>query len=195
MTRHEALHPDPSSADRLCTPAVRAFSAPDCARQRDDVTAPAVGNATFCKGAGVSGSGAYRRTRDRYPRRLSGGKGSDSPLARAIAREPQPLLDEPFRRSIAPPSAFCTSRSNGWSSNLADHGAGHPRPGRGGTTGLPHLCLIDRGRLPQAGPTREVLARPCCESAARLLDIPEHLRRQARQHRGTGLPRVGTEIG
>jgi molybdate transport system ATP-binding protein len=34
------------------------------------------------------------------------------------------------------------------------------------------LILLRHGRQIQAGPTSEVLTRPCCEEAARLLDIP-----------------------
>ncbi len=35
-----------------------------------------------------------------------------------------------------------------------------------------HLCLMQRGRIVQHGPTREVMTRPATIAAARLLDLP-----------------------
>jgi molybdate transport system ATP-binding protein len=110
---------------------------------------------------------------ERYPRELSGGQKQRVALARAIAREPRVLLlDEPFsavdrgtrkqlyvellrlHERIAATIVLVTHDLDE-AAQLASH-----------------LCLLHDGRLLQAGPTREVLARPRSEAAARLLDMP-----------------------
>ena len=110
---------------------------------------------------------------DRYPRALSGGQRQRLALARAIAREPQLLLlDEPFSavdrttKRLLYVEIKRLHEQLGLTTVLVTHDLDEA------AQLASHLCLIDRGRLLQAGPTREVLARPCCESAARLLDIP-----------------------
>lgn len=109
----------------------------------------------------------------RYPRELSGGQKQRVALARAIARNPRVLLlDEPF-------SAIDRSTKKSlYVEILRLHEA------LGATVVVvthdldeaaqlaSHLCLLHDGRLLQAGATAEVLARPCCEAAARLLDVP-----------------------
>lgn len=109
----------------------------------------------------------------RYPREISGGQKQRVALARAIAREPKVLLlDEPFSavdrstkkslyveiirlHEILSTTVVVVTHDLDEAAQLASH-----------------LCLLDRGRLLQSGPTAEVLARPSCEEAARLLDIP-----------------------
>ncbi len=110
---------------------------------------------------------------DRYPRALSGGQRQRLALARAIAREPQLLLlDEPFSavdrttKRLLYVEIKRLHEQLGLTTVLVTHDLDEA------AQLASHLCLIDRGRLLQAGPTREVLVRPCCESAARLLDIP-----------------------
>lgn len=109
---------------------------------------------------------------DRYPRELSGGQKQRVALARAIAREPRVLLlDEPFsavdrgtrkqlyvellrlHERIAATMVIVTHDLDE-AAQLASH-----------------LCLVQDGRLLQAGPARDVLARPRSEAAARLLDM------------------------
>jgi len=107
----------------------------------------------------------------RYPHELSGGQQQRVAVARAIAREPRVLLlDEPFS------SVDRSTRKHLYAELKRLHGD------LGCTVMLvthdldeaallsSHLCLIRRGRLVQAGPTQQVLARPESAEAARLLD-------------------------
>jgi molybdate transport system ATP-binding protein len=109
----------------------------------------------------------------RYPREISGGQRQRVALARAIAREPKLLLlDEPFsavdrstKKSLyveimrlhqaLKATVVVVTHDLDEAAQLASH-----------------LCLLHRGRLLQSGPTAEVLERPGCEEAARMLDIP-----------------------
>lgn len=109
----------------------------------------------------------------RHPHELSGGQKQRVALARAIAREPKVLLlDEPFsavdrstKKSLyveilrlhqaLAATVIVVTHDLDEAAELASH-----------------LCLLDQGRLLQSGATTEVLARPWCEEAARLLDIP-----------------------
>ena len=109
----------------------------------------------------------------RYPRELSGGQKQRVALARAIARQPKLLLlDEPFsavdrstRKRLyvelrrlhdqLKATVVLVTHDLDEAAQLASH-----------------LVLVRRGRCLQAGATAHVLTRPCCEEAARLLDIP-----------------------
>ena len=109
---------------------------------------------------------------DRYPRELSGGQKQRVALARAIAREPRVLLlDEPFS------AVDRTTRKQLYVELLRLHEriaatmvlVTHDLDEAAQLAS--HLCLVQDGRLLQAGPAREVLARPRSEAAARLLDM------------------------
>lgn len=110
---------------------------------------------------------------DRHPRDLSGGQRQRLALARAIARRPALLLlDEPFsavdrttKRQLYVEIKHLNAEL-GLTTLLVTHDLDEA------AQLASHLCLIERGRLLQAGPTHEVLGRPRCEAAARLLDIP-----------------------
>lgn len=109
----------------------------------------------------------------RYPHELSGGQKQRVALARAIARQPKVLLlDEPFsavdrstRKRLyvelrrlheqLKATVVLVTHDLDEAAQLASY-----------------LVLVRRGRNLQAGPTANVLTRPCCEEAARLLDIP-----------------------
>lgn len=110
---------------------------------------------------------------DRYPHQLSGGQKQRVALGRAVARQPKVLLlDEPFSavdRSTRKrlyvelrrlheqlrTTVILVTHDLDEAAQLASH-----------------LVLVRRGRSLQSGPAAQVLTRPCCEDAARLLDIP-----------------------
>ncbi|WP_374682429.1 sulfate/molybdate ABC transporter ATP-binding protein [Accumulibacter sp.] len=109
----------------------------------------------------------------RYPRDLSGGQRQRVALARAIARGPRLLLlDEPFSavdRSTRKRLYLELRRLHEELRTtilLVTHDLDEA------AQLASHLCLLRNGRLLQSGPTSEVLTTPCCEQAARLLDIP-----------------------
>ncbi len=109
----------------------------------------------------------------RHPRELSGGQKQRVAVARAIAREPRLLLlDEPFsavdrgtKRSLYV-EILRLHEALGATVVVDTHDLDEA------AQLASHLCLVHAGRLLQSGATAEVLAHPCCEEAARLLDIP-----------------------
>ena len=125
------------------------------------------------------------------PRQLSGGQKQRVALARAIAREPQLLLlDEPF-------SAVDRATRKSLYVELRQLHARRPTTMLLVTHDLDeaaqlaaHLVLLDHGRMVQAGPTAEVLARPHSETAARLLDIPNIFSGHLEQQDGDGRTRL-----
>jgi molybdate transport system ATP-binding protein len=109
----------------------------------------------------------------RYPRELSGGQQQRVAMARALARDPRVLLlDEPFS------SVDRTTRKRLYlelkrlhaelraTVLLVTHDLDEA------ALLATHLCLMQRGRIVQQGPTVEVLTRPSSVAAARLLDQP-----------------------
>jgi molybdate transport system ATP-binding protein len=109
----------------------------------------------------------------RLPRELSGGQQQRVAMARALARDPKLLLlDEPFS------SVDRTTRKRlyvelkrlhaelGCTVLLVTHDLDEA------AALASYLCLIQRGRIVQHGPTSDVLTRPRSVSAARLLDVP-----------------------
>lgn len=109
----------------------------------------------------------------RYPHELSGGQRQRVALGRAIAREPKVLLlDEPFsavdhstRKRLYVELRRLHEQLRA-TVVLVTHDLDEA------AQLAANLVLVRRGRSLQAGPTAQVLTRPCCEAAARLLDIP-----------------------
>ena len=132
----------------------------------------------------------------RRPHELSGGQKQRVALARAIAREPAVLLlDEPFSavdRSTRKRLYVELRRLHEQLQNtivLVTHDLDEA------AQLASHLCLVRHGRLLQSGPTTEVLSRPRCEQAARLLDIPNVFSGQLEGHAdGRWLLRWGAHV-
>ena len=105
----------------------------------------------------------------RYPHQLSGGQKQRVAFARAIARQPQLLLlDEPLDRSTRKRLLLTLHRLREEFRTtvvLVTHDLDEA------AQLASHLILLRDGRPLQAGPTAQVLTRPCCEEAAQLLDI------------------------
>jgi molybdate transport system ATP-binding protein len=110
---------------------------------------------------------------DRLPRELSGGQQQRVAMARALARDPRVLLlDEPFS------SVDRTTRKRLYvelkrlhaelraTVLLVTHDLDEA------ALLASHLCLMQRGRIVQHGPVRDVMTRPASLAAARLLDLP-----------------------
>ncbi len=113
---------------------------------------------------------------DRLPRELSGGQQQRVAMARALARKPSVLLlDEPFSsvdRSTRKRLYVELKRLHaelGATVLLVTHDLDEA------ALLATHLCLIQRGRIVQHGPTADVLTRPASVAAARLLDLPNLL--------------------
>ncbi|GAB4167839.1 MAG: hypothetical protein Fur0039_05870 [Rhodocyclaceae bacterium] len=109
---------------------------------------------------------------DRHPHELSGGQKQRVALARAIARDPEILLlDEPFSAVDRTTKKRLYVELKRLHEALACTIVLVTHDLDEAAQLATHLCLLDEGRLLQAGRAREVLAHPCCEEAARLLDI------------------------
>ena len=112
----------------------------------------------------------------RLPHQLSGGQQQRVAMARALARDPRVLLlDEPFSsvdRSTRKRLYLELKRLHAELSAsvlLVTHDLDEA------AQLATHLCLLQRGRIIQHGPTHDVLTRPATVAAARLLDLPNLL--------------------
>jgi molybdate transport system ATP-binding protein len=110
---------------------------------------------------------------ERYPHELSGGQRQRAALARALARRPKVLLlDEPFSavdRNTRKRLHVELRRLHG-KLNVTIVLVTHDLDEAAQLAS--YICLVRHGRLLQTGAISEVLSRPRCEEAARLLDIP-----------------------
>ena len=110
---------------------------------------------------------------ERYPHELSGGQKQRVALGRAVARQPKVLLlDEPFSAVDRSTSKRLYVELRRLHEQLKATVVLVTHDLDEAAQLASHLVLVRRGRCLQSGPTAKVLTRPCCEEAARLLDIP-----------------------
>ncbi|MDI5964432.1 ATP-binding cassette domain-containing protein [Streptantibioticus silvisoli] len=118
---------------------------------------------------------------DRYPDQLSGGQRRRAAMARALARQPRILLfDEPFTGLDTPVREELrlllrtVTRETGLTTVLVTHDPVDA------AMLADEVVVMDGGRVLQAGPQREVFARPASPAVARLLGVrnlrPGHVR-------------------
>jgi len=110
---------------------------------------------------------------DRLPAELSGGQRQRVALARALARAPGLLLlDEPLAALDAPVRTDLRRHLRTLQHELAATTVVVTHDPEEAALLADELLVLDRGRLIQAGPSRDVLDRPASAQVARLLGIP-----------------------
>ncbi len=113
---------------------------------------------------------------DRLPRELSGGQQQRVAMARALARDPRLLLlDEPFSSVDRSTRKRLYVELKRLHADLASTVLLVTHDLDEAALLASYLCLLQRGRIVQHGPTHDVLTRPASIAAARLLDLPNLL--------------------